>query len=188
MSFKNRWKSGLWLWCLTPLSAIFQLYCGSQFCWWRKPEYRRNPPICHKSQTNFYHIMLYREHAAWTGFEFTTSVVIGTDYIGSYKSNYHTITNMMALWWKNEPLVSYIFLLVSQRVQIKIIFYQQCTDIMFILQCQNIQIKWKIWLKRAEKKSIIQGCPLLRLNYTVTVSHCLLNMNQVPVDSNLHTK
>ena len=34
-----------------------------------------------------HHIMLYQVHLAWTGFELTTSVVIGTDCIGSSKSN-----------------------------------------------------------------------------------------------------
>jgi hypothetical protein len=34
--------------------------------------------------------MLYRVYTAWAGFELATLVVIGTDCIGSTKSNYHT--------------------------------------------------------------------------------------------------
>ena len=68
-----------------------------------------------------YHILLYRVHPS--GFERTTFVVICTDCICSYKSNYHTITTTttltkyyirtikinIKLWWFNRISFSYFF-------------------------------------------------------------------------------
>jgi hypothetical protein len=79
--------------------VFYATFKNISFISWRsvlfvdEAEYLEKTSELPKVTDKLHHIMMvYRFYLAWVGFELTTLVVIGTDCIGSCKSNYNTMT------------------------------------------------------------------------------------------------
>ena len=76
---------------------------------WRKPWYMEKTTDLSQFTDKLYNIMLYQVHFGVVGFELTMLVVIGTDCIGSYESNYQTITTTTTPTWRDRGVGGFVY-------------------------------------------------------------------------------
>ena len=68
--------------------------------WWSVLLVKETGEILSQVTEKLYHIMLYRTHLAWAGFELTTLVVIGTVVIWYHEHSYLFIFRIISYSWR----------------------------------------------------------------------------------------
>ena len=162
---------GLGLWCLMPFLAIFQLYCGGSILLLeetRVPEENHGPAASHWQ-------ICIKYTSPWAGVKLTTLVVIGTDWIGSCKSNYHTITMPPSLGWTNFSsffsCFIHVLLFLSYCHQFNVLFFFEKE-----MHVTNMHVKLKS--KVSEKVNISNIFWSSKLHWFVFIILYMLYVNR----------
>jgi hypothetical protein len=104
--------------------------------------------VCPSSIYGFWLPLWYHwVHLAWAGFELTKLVVIGTDCIGSLKSNYHTITTAPCVLYVTLTPYSTLMTMTYPYLEIKITGWETCVFPPVKLRCIKEIFVFKIIVK-----------------------------------------
>ena len=104
-------------WCFNTTFNNISAIMATSFSGGGSRSTRREPPTMGKQLVNFIYLWLRVECTLFCNLQSRARthavLVIGTDYIGSCKSNYHTITTteyFRPYWWWKQHLIYNVFL------------------------------------------------------------------------------